>query len=87
MFLSKGWDYVPELWPPTGLLFIPQMVYKSGELQWNDIVRGKLKNLEKNLSTWTSLGMNLGHCGASPVTNHLSHGTALILHILSSLVL
>jgi hypothetical protein len=35
---------------PTGLLFIPQMIYEYGEPYWNDIDNGKLKNSEKNLS-------------------------------------
>jgi hypothetical protein len=32
-----GWDYVSELRPPTGLLFIPQIIYEYGEPWWNDI--------------------------------------------------
>jgi hypothetical protein len=28
-----------ELWPPVGLLFIPQMIYEYGEPGWNDIDR------------------------------------------------
>jgi hypothetical protein len=35
--------------PPTGLLFISQMMYECGESRWNDIDRGKPKNSEKNL--------------------------------------
>jgi hypothetical protein len=32
------WDSVSELWPPTGLLFIPQMIYgEHEEPWWNDI--------------------------------------------------
>jgi hypothetical protein len=50
MFMSMGWVYVSELRPPTGLFFIPQMIYEYGELWWIDIDRGKLKNLEKILS-------------------------------------
>jgi hypothetical protein len=45
-----GWDYVSELQSPTCLLFIPQIIYEYGEPRWNDIDRGKLYNLEKNLS-------------------------------------
>jgi hypothetical protein len=29
--------YVSELWPPTGLFFIPGMIYGYGEPRWNDI--------------------------------------------------
>jgi hypothetical protein len=50
LFLSMEWDYISELWPPTGLLFIPQMIYEYGELRLNDIDRRKPKNSEKNLS-------------------------------------
>jgi hypothetical protein len=46
-----GWDNVFELQPPTGLLFIPQVVYEYEEQRWNDIDRGKPKNSEINLST------------------------------------
>jgi len=42
-----GRDYVSELLPPIGLLFV---IYEYGEPRWNDIVRGKPKNSEENLS-------------------------------------
>lgn len=43
---SFWWD-VFQLWPPTCLLFIPEMVYESGALvEWEGI----LKHFEKNLS-------------------------------------
>jgi hypothetical protein len=29
-----GWDYVSELWPPSGLLFIPQVMCEHGEPWW-----------------------------------------------------
>jgi hypothetical protein len=29
--MSAGSDYVSELWPPTGLLFVLQMMYEYGE--------------------------------------------------------
>jgi hypothetical protein len=38
-----GWDYVSELRPPTGLLFIPQIIYEYGEPWWNDIDSEKPK--------------------------------------------
>jgi hypothetical protein len=48
LFMSMGWNYVSELWPPTGLLFIPQMIYEYGEPQWNDTDgenrRSRIKN-------------------------------------------
>jgi hypothetical protein len=44
-----GRDYVSELRPPTGLLFIPQMIYESGEQRWNDIDSGKPRRSERNL--------------------------------------
>jgi hypothetical protein len=46
-FMSTRRDYVSELRPLTGLLFIPEMIYDSGEPWWNDTDRGKPKNSEK----------------------------------------
>jgi hypothetical protein len=48
--MLMGWDYVSELLPPMGLLFISQVIYEYGEPWWNDSDRVKPKNLEKNLS-------------------------------------
>jgi hypothetical protein len=31
MITSIVWDYISELRPPTGLLFIPQVIYEYGE--------------------------------------------------------
>jgi hypothetical protein len=42
MIMSMGRDHVSELRPPTGLLFIPQVIYEHGEPWWNDNDRGKL---------------------------------------------
>jgi hypothetical protein len=28
LFMSIGWDYVSELRPPAGLLFVPQVIYE-----------------------------------------------------------
>jgi hypothetical protein len=36
------WDYVSELRPTTGLLFIPQVTYEHGKPWWNEIDRCKL---------------------------------------------
>jgi hypothetical protein len=44
--MSMGLDYVSELRPPTGLLFISQVMYGCGEPWWNDDVnRGELLDL------------------------------------------
>jgi hypothetical protein len=37
-----GWEYVSELRPPTGLLFIPQVIYQHGGTRWSVIDRRKL---------------------------------------------
>jgi hypothetical protein len=37
--MSMAWDYVSELHPQTGLLFIPHAIYGYGEQRWNDIDR------------------------------------------------
>jgi hypothetical protein len=38
----EGSDYVSELRPPKGPLFVPQVIYEYGEPRWNYIDRGKL---------------------------------------------
>jgi hypothetical protein len=40
--VSMGWDYVSELRPPTGLLFIPPMICVRGDPWGIDIRRGEL---------------------------------------------
>jgi hypothetical protein len=35
--MPMGWDYVSELQPLTGLLFIPQVIHESGERRWNNV--------------------------------------------------
>jgi hypothetical protein len=40
MIMSIGSDYISELWPPMGLLFIPQIIFEHGEALWNDIGMG-----------------------------------------------
>jgi hypothetical protein len=39
--MSMGLEYVSELRLPTGLLFIPQVIYEHGESWWNDTDREK----------------------------------------------
>jgi hypothetical protein len=42
--MSMGWDYVSELWLPTGLLFnTPEDIW-DGEPRYIDIDREKSKN-------------------------------------------
>jgi hypothetical protein len=47
--MSVGLDYVSELQPPAGMLFISQVLYEYGEIWRNDTDTGKPKNSEKNL--------------------------------------
>jgi hypothetical protein len=51
MITAMGWDYVSEIRPQTGLLFIPQMIHKHAEPWWNDdIYIGKLLTPPQELS-------------------------------------
>jgi hypothetical protein len=50
MVISMGRDYVSELWSPTGLLFIPQVIYEHGEQWWNDVDSVKLLTRPPELS-------------------------------------
>jgi hypothetical protein len=81
LFMSVGWNYVSELWPPTGLLFIPQVilvsVWRLGEWYW----QRKTVEVKKNLSQCHFVpykshidrpSANLGLHGERPVTAHLS---------------
>jgi hypothetical protein len=83
LFMSIGRDYVSELRPPTGQLFISQMIHEYVEPRWNDIDRGKPKTSEKILPSailstinliWTKPGANPGLRGERPATNRQSHG-------------
>jgi hypothetical protein len=47
-FSYRWGENVFEFRPPTGLLFISQMIYEYGEPRWNDIDRKKPKNSENN---------------------------------------
>jgi hypothetical protein len=48
-----GWDYVSELWPALGQLFIPQLIDERGEPWWSDVDRGKLQIRPPECSQWT----------------------------------
>jgi hypothetical protein len=41
LIISMGCDYVSELWPPTGLLFILQVIYEH-EKQWLNVDMKKI---------------------------------------------
>jgi hypothetical protein len=56
--MMMGWDYVSELQPPTGLLFIPQVIYEHVESWMNDIDRGKLLIHPSELSGNPTSGVN-----------------------------
>jgi hypothetical protein len=78
LFMLMGWEYVFELRPVTGLFFIPQMIYESGEPWWNYIDRIKPQNLPRaTLSTinltWADLGTNPGLRRERAPINRLSH--------------
>jgi hypothetical protein len=33
--MSMGWDYISEMRPPTGILFVPQMTYEyEATVEW-----------------------------------------------------
>jgi hypothetical protein len=84
IFMSLGWDYVTELRPPTGPIFILQVTYESAEPQWNYTDREKPKNSKRTCpsvtvsatyTTWSQPGANPGLRGKRPATNRLSHRT------------
>jgi hypothetical protein len=47
MYHVNGLRLFSELWPPAGLLFIPQ-IYDCGKPQWND-TDGKTEELREKL--------------------------------------
>jgi hypothetical protein len=52
MMMSMACNYVPHLWPPVGLFFIPQVIYELGEPWRYDVNRGKL--LSSTRALWQS---------------------------------
>jgi hypothetical protein len=81
LFMSMGWDNVPELRPSKGLLFISHMISEYEERWWNDIVRGNRRTrrntcpsatLSTKHPTRIDNGPNRGFRGETSATNHLS---------------
>jgi hypothetical protein len=74
LFISMWWDCVSELWPVTGLLYVPRMICESGDQQWNDIDSKNQRTQRKTClsatlsttntnPTWAALGVNPDlHC-------------------------
>jgi hypothetical protein len=89
MFMSMGWHEVSELRPPTGLLFISQVIYEYGELREKMMITGENQRTQRKpclsatLSTtnptWIHPGAHLSLCVDRPATNRLSYGTAISL--------
>jgi hypothetical protein len=82
LFISMGWNYVSELRPPTGLLFISQIIYKRGapvEWYWQEKT-GELEDkacpsvtlCTTNLR-WTDPGANPWLRGERPATSNHMH--------------
>jgi hypothetical protein len=80
----NGWDIVSELWLPTDLLFIPQVIYEYGamlEWYWHGENQRTFRKtcpcatLSTTNPTWTDLGANPCLSSERLVTNHLSHCT------------
>jgi hypothetical protein len=60
MSVLMGWDYVSELRPPAGLLFVPHMIYKYGAMvEW--YLTGE---------NWRTLGK----CVPAPLCPQVPHG-------------
>jgi hypothetical protein len=51
LFLLVGWDYVSELWLPTGFLFIHHLIHEYADPWRNDTDKGNPNNLEKKSVT------------------------------------
>jgi hypothetical protein len=88
-FQIRMWNksvFISELLPLRDILFIPQMIYEYGEWWWNYIDRENRRTRRKTCpsatlsttnATWIDPGTNQGLRGERPVTNCLSHCTAL----------
>jgi hypothetical protein len=85
LFMSMWWDYVSELWPLTGPLFISRWcvsMENNGEMILTGETRRTLRKtcpistLSTTNHTWTDPVTNPGLCSEKPVTNRLSYGMA-----------
>jgi hypothetical protein len=84
LFTSMGWDSVPWLRSPTGLLFFPRTVHECEvKVEWFwqrkteelwDIVYISA-TLCGTKPIWVDPGVNTGFRGERSATNRLNHGT------------
>jgi hypothetical protein len=90
-FMLTCSNYVSQLRPTMGLVFIPQLRYENGEPWWNDTDRGKQNNSEKtypsaNLSITNPTRTDLGLHSKRLATNNLSHGMACHVNVVTFLL-
>jgi hypothetical protein len=91
LIMLTGGNDISELQPPTGLLFIPNVIYEYGTPWWNDTNREKLKNSEKTCPsvtlsitnvTKTDMRAKQGLRGSDPFTGNISTGhISTMLHL------
>jgi hypothetical protein len=91
MSMSMGWDYVSELRPPMGVLFIPQVIYEYTKSHGGMILTGENERtlrktcpnatLSTTNITWTDPFANPGLRDDWPATKRLSDGTALTAEV------
>jgi hypothetical protein len=80
-YISKGWDYVSELWPPKGLLFFPQIsVWRTTvEWYWQGKTKINLREATPNTTLYTTNPTrtdpvtNTGLHAEKPAINSLNH--------------
>jgi hypothetical protein len=96
--MSMGWVCVSDLWPPTGLLFAPPPcdICMRRESQGAMILTGENRRTRRKACpsatlytknpTWTDPGANKGLHRERSETNRLSHGTAVTLNLLLSML-
>jgi hypothetical protein len=79
--LCQSGETLSELWPSTGLLFIPRMIYEYGALDGTILTAEYRITLTESYSSatlsaanpiWTDSGTNPCLCGERPTTNYLT---------------